>query len=121
MMNTVNRGLEQTRHQVFVLAQAKSRLRKLNSMPPVSHPFKMGAMVVLMNYSDHAPPHVHVKYQGEVGEYRIEIKTRTWMKSGKELPPTLRRLIETWVEAHEPELLEQWENARQHRPVSIVG
>ncbi len=39
-------------------------------MPPVSHPFKKGAMVVLMNYSDHAPPHVHVKYQGDVGEYR---------------------------------------------------
>ena len=24
-------------------------------MPPVSHPFKQGALVVLMNYNDHAP------------------------------------------------------------------
>jgi len=90
-------------------------------MPPVSHPFKKGAMVVLMNYDDHAPPHVHVKYQGEVGAYRIEIKTRVWMRSGRELPPVLRKLVETWVEAHESELLEQWENARQRRPVLIVG
>lgn len=25
-------------------------------MPPVSHPFKKGALVILMNYSDHEPP-----------------------------------------------------------------
>ncbi|HNS18948.1 MAG TPA: DUF4160 domain-containing protein [Sedimentisphaerales bacterium] len=74
-----------------------------------------------MNYSDHAPPHVHVKYQGDFGGYRIEIETRAWMRPGKELPPTLARLVETWVEAHELELLEQWENARHHRPVTIVG
>jgi len=90
-------------------------------MPPVSHPFKKGALVILMNYNDHAPPHVHVKYQGDVGRYRIVIKTRDWMKPGRELPPTLQRLVETWVEAHETELLQQWENARHHRPISIVG
>ena len=90
-------------------------------MPPVSHPFKKGALVILMNYVDHAPPHVHVKYQGDVRSYRIEIRTRIWMQSGRELQPTLKKLIETWVEAHEAELLEQWENAWNNRPVSIVG
>lgn len=90
-------------------------------MPPVSHPFKKGALVVLMNYDDHAPPHVQVKYQGDVGGYRMEIKTRAWMRPGKELPPTLARLMETWVAAHESELLEQREDARHHRPVSIAG
>ena len=90
-------------------------------MPPVSHPFKKGAMTVPMTYNDHAPPHVHVRYQGDAGAYRIEIRTRIWMKSDRELPPKLRRLIEARVEAHESELLEQWENARQHRPVTIVG
>jgi pyridoxamine 5'-phosphate oxidase len=30
------------------------------------------------------------------------------MIPGKDLPPMLRRLVETWVEAHESELLEQW-------------
>ena len=43
-------------------------------MPPVSHPFKHGALVVLMNYNDHAPPHVHVRYQGDVRSYRLDIK-----------------------------------------------
>ena len=74
-----------------------------------------------MNYNDHAPPHVHVKYQRDVGSYRLEIKTRQWMKSNKELPSTLRKMVETWVEAHEQELLEQWRNAQNNQPVIIVG
>lgn len=90
-------------------------------MPPVSHPFKKGALVILMNYNDHDPPHVHVKYQGDVRSFRIEIKNRKWMKPGKELSPKLRKMVESWVEAHEEDLLEQWENARNNRPVSIVG
>lgn len=90
-------------------------------MPPVSHPFKQGALVVLMNYNDHAPPHVHVKYQNDVRSYRIEVQTREWMKPGIELPSALRRLIEVWVEAHEQELLVQWQRARNGEQVTIVG
>ncbi len=90
-------------------------------MPPVSHPFKKGALVVLMNYNDHAPPHVHVRYQNDVRSYRLEIGSRRWMRPGRELPRSLSRLIEAWVEAHEQELLEQWENARHGRRISIVG
>ena len=90
-------------------------------MPPVSHPFKKGALIILMNYNDHTPPHVHVKYQGDVRSYRLEIRTRQWMKSGQELPSSLRKLVEFWVEVHEQELLEQWENARKNQPVVIVG
>ncbi len=90
-------------------------------MPPVSHPFNKGALVILMNYQDHAPPHVHVKYQSDVWSYRIEIRTGKWMRSKKGLPPKLRKMVEIWVKVHEEELLEQWENARNNRPVSIVG
>lgn len=74
-----------------------------------------------MNYKDHAPPHVYVKYQGDVRSYRIEIRTRIWMQPGKKLPPTLRRMIETWVEAHQQELLDQWEQAQHNQPITIVG
>lgn len=34
---------------------------------------------------------------------------------------SLKSLVETWVEAHETELLEQWENARHNGAISIVG
>ena len=90
-------------------------------MPPVSHPFKRGALVILLNYKDHRPAHVHVKYQGDFGSYRIEIRTRRWLPSGRELPQNLRLLVEAWVAAHEVELLEQWDNARLGQPVKIVG
>ena len=90
-------------------------------MPPVSHPFKKGALVILMNYVDYAPPHVHVKYQGDMHSYRVEIKTRNWMYPGKELPSPLKKLVELWIEVHETELLEQWEKAWKNQPVSIVG
>jgi hypothetical protein len=90
-------------------------------MPPVSHPFKQGALVVLMNYNDHAPPHVHVRYQGDVRSYRLDIRTREWLRPGVPLPPRLRRMIESWVEAHEEELLEQWDRSRRGQPVSVVG
>ena len=76
-------------------------------MPPVSHPFKRGALVILLNYNDHAPPHVHVKYGSDVRSYRIEIRSREWMRPDKPLPTTLRSLVEIWVDAHESELLEQ--------------
>lgn len=74
-----------------------------------------------MNYKDHAPPHVHVKYQGDVGSFRIEISTRRWLASRHELPANLRSLVEVWVAAHEQELLEQWEKAQCGQPVEIVG
>lgn len=90
-------------------------------MPPVSHPFKKGALVVLMNYNDHDPPHVHVKYQGDVRSYRIEIRTRKWMKSTDELPTNLKKMAEAWVEAHEQELLEQWQRAQDRQPIKIIG
>ena len=90
-------------------------------MPPVSRPFKKGALIVQMNYNDHDPPHVHVKYQGDVHSYRIHIKTRQWMRSGKDLSPALRQMVESWVEAHEAHLLEQWERAKRNQPVAIVG
>lgn len=90
-------------------------------MPPVSHPFKRGALIILMNYNDHPPPHVHVKYQGDVGSYRIEIRSRRWMRPGKPLPTTLRRLVEIWVEAHEQDLMEQWKQSRRGEQITIVG
>lgn len=74
-----------------------------------------------MNYNDHAPPHVHVKYQRDVSSYRIEIKSRKWMKPGKQLSSKLRKMVEAWVEVHEEELLEQWERAQKNQQVSVVG
>lgn len=75
---------------------------------------------MLLNYNDHDPPHLHAKYQNDFGSYRIEIQTRDWMKSDKELSASLARMVEDWVRAHEHALLEQWDNAQHGRPVRVV-
>ncbi len=90
-------------------------------MPPVSHPFKKGSLVILMNYNDHAPPHVHIRYQNDARSYRFEIRSGKWLKPGKDLPFRLKKMVEAWVEAHQEELLEQWENAMSNKPVTIIG
>ena len=90
-------------------------------MPPVSHPFLQGSLIIFMNYNDHNPPHVHVKYQNDHSSYRIVVKTRKWLKSKKKLPSKLRKLVEAWVEVHEQHLLEQWAKAQNKDNISIVG
>jgi len=90
-------------------------------MPPVSHPFLKGRLICYINYNDHSPPHIHVKYQQDVSNYRINIKTREWLKSGKVLPNKLKKLIEAWVGAHEVDLLRQWDNAKNNIPVKVIG
>ena len=90
-------------------------------MPPVSHPFLQGSLIIFMNYNDHNPPHVHIKYQRDYNSYRIAIKTRKWLKSKKQLPLKLKKLVEAWVEAHEDHLLEQWDKAKNKQDISIVG
>lgn len=89
-------------------------------MPPVSRVFQRSGFVILMNYNDHAPPHVHVKYQGDVRSYRLAIQTRTWLKPGKHLPSNIKKLVERWVEVHAEELLAQWKRAMNGQPLSII-
>lgn len=43
------------------------------------------------------------------------------MQPGRELPSSLRRMVEAWVEVHEGELLEQWQKAQEGKQVTIVG
>ena len=74
-----------------------------------------------MNYNDHDPPHVHVKYQKDVRSYRIEIKSKKWLKPGKDLPLPLKSLVESWIEAHTQELLQEWEKASNNKSISIIG
>jgi len=53
--------------------------------------------------------------------YRIDIRSRKWLKPSKPLPRKLKKMVEAWVEAHEEELLEQWERAQNHDPITIIG
>ncbi|MBV8844989.1 MAG: DUF4160 domain-containing protein [Bryobacterales bacterium] len=73
-------------------------------------------IVIRMYFRDHAPAHFHAIY----GDAEIEVA----IGSLKVLKGTMGRralcLVLDWAEIHQPELLENWELARDHRPLNGI-
>lgn len=67
-------------------------------MPEISSFY---GIVISMFFSDHNPPHFHVKYQGY--EATIDISTGT-IKGA--LPPRVVGMVYEWLEQHRDELLD---------------
>lgn len=60
-------------------------------------------IVIVMYWSDHAPPHFHAKY----AEYEITVDIFTGIVEGKFPKRALRHVLE-WYELHKDELIENW-------------
>ncbi|XHX80762.1 MAG: DUF4160 domain-containing protein [Stenomitos frigidus ULC029] len=82
-------------------------------MPEISRFF---GIIIAMYYNDHPPPHFHVRY----GQQKaiIEIQSLSILE-GKLSPRALGLVIE-WASAHQAELLQNWELARQQEPLASV-
>ena len=65
--------------------------------------------------NDHPPPHFHARYQDQ--EVTIEIETG--IVTGKMSRRALRMLFE-WSEAHQTELMANWERARAREPLERI-
>ncbi len=74
-------------------------------MPQIS--FFYG-IVILMNFSDHAPAHFHAWY----GDYKIIVSIKDGVVKG-EMPGRALRMILEWLDLHREELLECWERAQR--------
>ena len=63
-------------------------------------------IIVTMNYNDHNPPHIHVKYQDSnaVLDMDGEIMQGT-------LPRKQLRLVQAWIEYRRDEIMANWELA----------
>ena len=85
-------------------------------MPPVSHPFKKGALVILLNHNDQPPPHMHLKYHRAVKSNRIDIRTRKWLKPGIPLPRKLKKMVEAGV------LMKKnyWNNGKELKIMTVL-
>ncbi len=84
-------------------------------MPRVSEFF---GIVIYMYYNDHMPPHFHAEY----GEYEAiyEIGTLDVTRGG--LPRRAHALVLEWATLHRAELRDDWERARNEKPlVEIEG
>ena len=75
-------------------------------MPEISRFF---GMIIAMYHNEHNPPHFHVRY----GEYKAEIDIRTLAVLAGKLPPRALGLVMEWASAHQDDLMDDWELARQ--------
>ena len=83
-------------------------------MPVISRFF---GIVIALYWNDHAPAHFHAKYEGQ--EAAVDIK------SGKILQGALSRraakLVEDWRRLHMKELMQDWNLAKQRKPLRVIA
>jgi hypothetical protein len=82
-------------------------------MPEIS---RFLGIVIGMFYSEHGIPHFHARY----GEHRASIDIETGFMRG-DLPPRVSALVLEWRALHVAELLENWQRARDGRPLVPVS
>lgn len=82
-------------------------------MPVIS---RFYGIVVFMNYNDHDPPHFHAKYQ----DHEITMQIETGIVLGRMSKRALRMLFE-WSEMYQRELMENWELARERKPLILIS
>ena len=71
-------------------------------MPEISRFF---GIIITMYYSDHQPPHFHVRY----GDSKAQIDIETISILNGTLPPRVFGLVAEWALAHQDELREDWQ------------
>ncbi len=72
-------------------------------------------IIIFMNYNDHEPSHFHARYQ----EQEVIIEIQTGIVQGKMSRRALRMLFE-WSEIYREELMDNWERARQRKPLKSI-
>jgi hypothetical protein len=73
-------------------------------------------IVITMFYRDHGPPHFHATYGG----YDIVVSISDGVVTGQ-FPRRALRLVLEWYELHKTELVENWELARQRKPLKRIA
>jgi len=82
-------------------------------MPRISEFF---GIVIYMYYNDHIPPHFHAEYGEHEAIY--EIDTLDVMRG--DLPRRAHALVIEWASEHRAELRDDWERARQEKPLEKI-
>jgi hypothetical protein len=82
-------------------------------MPIISTFF---GIIIRMYFGDHNPPHFHVEFQGEKATFTFDGRLR----SGNISSGTARKLVRDWAHRHRLELMINWENIKQGRPLNRI-
>jgi len=73
-------------------------------------------IVIKMFWNDHAPPHFHAEYSGDLAV--IDIQTLAIIQGS--LPPKATALVLEWASLHKADLMSDWELARKLQPLNKV-
>ena len=71
-------------------------------MPEIS---RFLGIIITMYYSDHQPPHFHVRY----GNSKAQVTIKSISILNGTLPPRVFELIAEWALVHQDELREDWQ------------
>jgi len=71
---------------------------------------------IMMYYSDHNPPHFHAEYAG----FKCLVDVETGSVINGALPARQLKLVLTWNELHRDELMQNWELARDAKPLNEI-
>ncbi len=83
-------------------------------MPEIS---RFYGIVITMYYKDHPPPHFHARYGGQRAKFSISDLRLT---EGR-LERRAISLVLEWAFQHRDELMENWELARQNKPLKRIA
>lgn len=72
---------------------------------------------VTMNWDEHSPPHFHVEY----AEYNASIDIQKSQVIRGALPSKQLKLVLAWSEIHKDELMQNWELARDMKPINRIN
>ncbi len=72
---------------------------------------------VTMNWNDHDPPHFHVQY----AEYKATILIQENVLDKGFIPSRQLKLVLAWGELHKDELMQNWELARDDKPLNRIN
>ena len=70
-----------------------------------------------MYYSDHQPPHFHVRYGGQKAQ--VAIHPVSILRG--ELPPRVFGFVAEWALAHRAELIEDWMLSQNETPPNKIA
>ena len=82
-------------------------------MPEISRFF---GIIITMFYSDHQPPHFHVRY----GEYKAQVSIDPISILRGDLPPRVFGLVAEWALVHQGELREDWNLVQNQTPPNKI-
>jgi hypothetical protein len=89
-------------------------MEKGTRMPEISLFF---GIKITMNWNEHNPPHFHVDYAG----YKALVDIQQSVVIRGFLPGRQLKLVLAWCELHQDELMQNWELARENKPLNEIA